>query len=382
MKLKATLSLTLILLLASLLIVSACSQPTPAPSPAASPSPSASPAAPKPAAAPSSPAATPAAKAHEPVEIKLWGYTTGTGIYLLSFAQAKVVNKYSTWLRAEAQETAGSVKHIMDLIAKPENRKNTLIQSPVGTVMMAAQSKAPFPAKYDGLRAVMTFYESPQAMGTYNKDIKSYRDFAGKKVMYISKTSANGQMWETLFKDVWKIADQVKISYGSFDDCASALKDGVVDLSHQAINGLAGKYDLGPVSVKMSAEKPGWVMVGIPPEDVKKASEINLQAFYPVRILPGTIKGVTQTEPIDSMSACLEWWADQSMDPEVVSEFTRIVYQHVDEVREIFAGSYLTKDNIAYFDVPETLVHPGAVKFYKEAGVPIGMNAYNAKFKK
>ena len=69
----------------------------------------------------------------------------------------------------------------------------------------------------------------------------------------------------------------------------------------------------------------------------------------------------------------LFWAADKAMDAEVVYEVTRVLYQHMDEFNQSYRPSMLTRDQMAALSFTEDLFHPGAVRFYREMRVPIGL---------
>ncbi|MFH0914268.1 MAG: TAXI family TRAP transporter solute-binding subunit [Chloroflexota bacterium] len=356
-------SIVLAVLLLLVLVVAGCAQPAPAPSPKPTPSPSPSP----------SPKPSPSPTAKVPFDLKLWSFTAGSITYLMAFAEAEIINKYSTWLRAEAVETAGSGKHITDMTSKPELRKNVLFQAPDSSVVAASNGVWPFEKPYQGARAVVVFSDSTMFWATYDKNIKTKDDFKGKRVMYQAKAVSSGLGFDYLLKDVWKIGDTVKISYGDFNAAARALRDGVADIVQESANGLGDVWDLGPIPAQLAAEKPGFRPVSIPAEDILAVNKVSGYLFHPVTYKPGQLKGMEYSEPFTGLANMLAFWADESMDPEVVYEFVRIIYERADEVKARFAGSYLTKNNMAMIPVAENLFHPGALKFYKERNVPIGM---------
>ena len=89
--------------------------------------------------------------------------------------------------------------------------------------------------------------------------------------------------------------------------------------------------------------------------------------------IPPMQLGPNQTEPILSQAVHLAWFADQAMDDDVTYEIARILYENMDEIKEYYPPTIINKNQLAMLPVPEDQFHPGALKLFKERGVPIGI---------
>lgn len=297
----------------------------------------------------------------------------GTRLYSTAFAQAEIINKYSSWLRVSATESAGSAKHLTDLTNKPELRKNTMHLSPTPQIPLAEKGLAPFDKPYTGTRAVMPSTDTALGWITYDNKIKTWQDLKGKKFMNLPKTTNGGVALDTVLTGVWKLQD-ISVSYGFYDAMARALRDGVVDAVFGSIEGMPDTgWELTPQYAQLQAEKPGFHFIGISSDDVAKVSQLTGQQFHPLAFPKGTKVGLTLPEDLSLLGNMLTYYADESMDADVVNEFVRITYEHIDEIKARYAGSYLSKKNLGMVDVPEDKFHPGALKFYKENRLPIGL---------
>jgi TRAP-type uncharacterized transport system substrate-binding protein len=61
------------------------------------------------------------------------------------------------------------------------------------------------------------------------------------------------------------------------------------------------------------------------------------------------------------------------MPDDVTYEIAKIHYEHRKRFAEAHpAGAFISKETVGLMGVSEDHVHPGALKFYKEAGIEIG----------
>ncbi len=313
----------------------------------------------------------PVPEARGPFEVKIWGFRSG-GIYFESFAEAAIINKYSSWLRAEAVASAASGKHLLDISKKPELRKNTFFQTPETTNELARRGIKPYKKPYTGARFVVIYFDSAQGFITYNDSIKTWQDLKGKRIQHMPTFVSSGRGLSHLLKDVWKIADKSSVSSNFMPAMARALRDGTADAVHMTINGIGDHRVLGPDLERLTAEKPGYHWISIPAEHVPAVSKASNMPFHPVTFSSGRFPGMTRGN-VTLLANVLGLWADETMDPDVVYEFVKVIYEHTDGLKDRYAGTSITRETMAMMPVPEDLFHPGALKFYKEKGVPIGL---------
>ncbi len=62
------------------------------------------------------------------------------------------------------------------------------------------------------------------------------------------------------------------------------------------------------------------------------------------------------------------------MPEDIVYEITKTIYENAEKFGSYHAvGKGVTKDNVATLSYPEEMFHPGAVRFYREHGIKIGI---------
>ncbi|UCF57437.1 MAG: hypothetical protein JSW15_02920, partial [Deltaproteobacteria bacterium] len=151
--------------------------------------------------------------------------------------------------------------------------------------------------------------------------------------------------------------------------------DGLVDIGVQPINGLPGTpWAPIPTLRELMATKEVYFF-NVPAEDVRVLSKKSGMPVYPTIVPAGAI-GPKQANPIHSYGHSLSWWADKEMDEEIVYEITKTIYEHADKFEQVAGvqGKFINRKTMPKIGVPEGLFHPGALKFYRQKGIKVGMN--------
>ena len=313
------------------------------------------------------------AQSHPEVDLKLLAMPVGGTVYVLSFALAEILKKHHSWLRIQPMEARGSMGNLKVLSEQPAARKDTVFFTTEVSNVYAREAKKPFDKPYKGARAIAAITSSTMALATLDKNIKTKEDLAGKRLMTLRPGTTAAVCHKALISDIWGLGDKVKISHGDFGPIRDALKDGLVDLGAQPINGFPGTF-FGPIPTltDLMATKDVYFFK-VSAESVRQIAKVTGLPVFPASVPAGAI-GPKQTEPIENFGFSISWWADQEMDPELVYEFTKAVYDYADKFQEYAGaqGKFITRNKLGSIQVPEELFHPGAVKFYKEKGIKVG----------
>lgn len=314
------------------------------------------------------------AKSHPEVTLKLLAMPVGSSVYVLSFALAEILKKEHPWLRLLPMEARGSMGNLKVVSEQPAARKDTLFFTTECSNVYAREGKKPFNEPYKGARAVAAITSSIMVLATLDKNLKTKEDLPGKRLMTLRPGTTAAVCHKALINDVWGLGDKVKISYGDFGPIKDALKDGLVDLGAQPFNGFPGGNFFAPIPtlIDLMAAKDVYFF-NIYPETVRQIAKVTGLPVFPASVPAGAI-GPKQTEPIENFGFSISWWADQEMDPELVYEFTKAVYDYADKFQEYAGaqGKFINRNKLGWIRVPEELFHPGAVKFYKEKGIKVG----------
>ena len=206
---------------------------------------------------------------------------------------------------------------------------------------------------------------------TFDENIKSIHDFAGKKVN-IPRKGASSHDECKLWLEQYGVLDKVAALEASGTGTAMQnLRDGLVDVA-------AGSNDLVlPGGFGRSGHTEGLYVKGpvyYPTMDREGLVEINKKAgaSFPVRVPPGAFDAKTQQEET--------WWAnwpvyftcDEKVDPDIVNEAVRVLWETAGEWSSWHAlGANIQKEWLPACTMELDRVHPGAAKFYQDNGIDV-----------
>lgn len=319
--------------------------------------------------------ATKAPQTHETVRVDILAAPKVVSGYVLSFAMSDFVNKSHPWLRLTPIETTGTGENIATMSQQPDRRKNSLIYSEPMIHHTAMVGDPPFKTPYTTLRAVARTTTGADFIVTLNKDIRKMEDLVNRKVALGFPLSTNDYSWRLPMRHSYGIEDKIVIQNIGWDKGAAALADGMVDACVQMVE--YGSDSSKPVpmpSLQQLISTKQVYFVELDKEAVTKAAK---QSGYPLfaEVLPISSLGSNiPPQPLVAGGIAPGWWADSEMDEGVVYEICKQIYENIDK----FAGYHplgkgLMRDRLGLFPISKDMYHPGAVKFYQEKGIKMGM---------
>lgn len=313
-------------------------------------------------------AAAPAS--HPEVRINVLAAAIGGEGYIMSFALADLVKKTHPWLQLRGMETTGIAENLKSLAKEPGRRPNTVIFANLSSAYQAKLGVPPYEVPYSTLRVIALFSPSRCFAAIVNPNFKTWNDLVGKKVGIFPKGSSGIIEWESMIKYGFGInpkdIDWIYLPTGPGVD---ALSDGrlaatwaqagppPVNAPNSALQGLLATRDV--------------YFVGFSEDAAKAARKNTAYPTYVAEIPAGTYN--SKQPKLFGHIQFMSWWADLSMDNEVVYEITKTIYENVDKFANYHTlGKSMTKNSLAQIGT-EDVFHPGALKFYKEKGVKIGV---------
>ncbi|NJE84761.1 TAXI family TRAP transporter solute-binding subunit [Thermococcus sp. CX2] len=214
------------------------------------------------------------------------------------------------------------------------------------------------------LRGIAALYpETIQFVVKADSDIKTLQDLAGKKVAVGAAGSGTAVAAQQILEaaGVW---DQVDKVYLSFTEATQQLKLGQIDAA-VIVSGAPT-----PAVDQIAVQTPVRILpIG---EDILQKLHDKGYIFYVSQTLPkDTYNGMTQDTPTLAVKAVLVVSAD--VPDEVVYAMTKLLFLHVDELRQVHAkAQYISLDTA--LDGMSIPLHPGAIKYYEEQGKTIPDN--------
>jgi len=286
-----------------------------------------------------------------------------TGVYYpTGGAIAKMVNKkrqeYN--LRATVESTGGSVFNVNAIAAGDLE---------FGVVQSDRQYQAfNGTADWDGkpvkqLRAVFSIHpESVTIVANSAKNIKSIADLKGKIVNIGNPGSGQRGNAEDLFAAAMIDVDKdLKAEGMKASESASMLQDGRIDAFFYTVghpNGSVKEAVAGATKVNF---------VAVPADVVKKLTD-KFPYYAPADIPVKEYDGVTNSADVSTFGVKATLCTSADVSDEVVYDITKEVFENFDEFKTLHpAFANLTKESMLQgLSAP---IHPGAMKYYQEAGL-------------
>ncbi len=308
-----------------------------------------------------SPTATPSPTASPTPEKYRLIISTGSpgGIYNpLGFKIAEVVTKYCERLEVIAQESGASVANAKAI--RNGDAQIALMQSDVAYFAYNGRLIKDFegnPVK--DLRALAALYPEPiQIVARADAGIKTIWDLKGKVVAVGNPGSGLYATAYTILNALGLWDKIVKQEIG-FKEAAQAMKQGTVD----AFFVVAG---VPTPKIEEIATQVPITLVEVPDDALEKLREAGLGNLY----LEYTIKAGSYPwlkHDVQTITVMALLVADKDVPDDVIYLFLKTMFDHLDEIKQVHARAKdISLEKAPIVPIP---LHPGAEKFYEEAGV-------------
>lgn len=284
--------------------------------------------------------------------------TGGTGgtYYPIGGAIAQTLTDNIEGLTVNSQAGNASVANC-NLIGEGET-ESALVQNNVA--YWAVEGIGAFEgAAITNLRGIASLYpEAIQIVALKESGITSIQDLAGKKV-------GVGEIGSGVHFDVANILaahgmteDDLKADYLSFSEASQKLKDKQIDAAFVT----AGYPTSSITDVNLARE-----VVIVPIEEAMIDKMIETSPFYAKTIIPaGTYTGL-DTDVVTATTMAM-WVVDEKVDEDLVYTMTKTMWENRTDIEAAHEkGKDITLETA--LDGMGIALHPGAEKYYKEAGI-------------
>jgi TRAP transporter TAXI family solute receptor len=290
---------------------------------------------------------------------KVGGGPTGGTFNTFANAMAVYVPKHMPDVRLSAVGSGGSVENVKRVSS---GESDFGLCYAVDLALGAAGKLPKDEANYDGTRAMGFLYGAPaQLVVRADSGFKSAKDLVGKRVAVGNAGSGAAASAERFFRHlgVW---DNFKPQFLGYSAAASAFKDGKID----AFWVLVGYPNRSIIEASVQVDI-ALIEVG---KDAEAAGFYNEYAYIPTEIPAGTYG--------EGMAACSTFQdatllcANASVPEDVVYGIMKTLWSAegmtaMVEAKKTFAAMNL-ENNFLGASIP---LHPGALKFWTEAGVEV-----------
>ncbi len=217
---------------------------------------------------------------------------------------------------------------------------------------------------------------------TFNPDIKSPADFAGKKVGFAEKSRPNQSILpnQPVFDKAYGGFDKVDWQYLGFANSKDALLNGSIDVHMGSISGtfgtdeagnivlLKGTYDPALMEI-VSANRP-FYFVSEDPEVLKTVYDPNTDlVHFPVLIKAGTLPGYDKDFWVKG--GLVVYALDKEVPDDVVEELVVTIFKNKARLADYYEGFSHMGDNPYPLGLDPAFIHPGLYKAMKTLGVPL-----------
>lgn len=319
--------------------------------------------------------ATPEASDHSKVQIRHLGSPFGGTAYPIIFGYADVVNTTHPWLSVKVVETTGSHENLAICQKNPSANKLTIFGFIDTDFWKARNSIAPYEEKMADLVYLANYGVGAIGLITLNPDIKTLDDLVGKRIG-LGPKGYGGTSATELYLESAGILDKISIEYLGSTEANEALADGLVDAAYAFCVKLGSSMSPAPFNQSVMAGRTVYA-VDIT-ASVEKVPEV---VGYPAKVMPIPGGVFTQEETVGWLSANLGTlctWKD--VNEEIIYEYLKTIGEAGENgvlAQYSKAGKFLTPQLWAEWAPVqnEDEVHPGALKYYKEKGLQIGIIA-------
>lgn len=283
-----------------------------------------------------------------------WSLATsgsGSSPYVMGGALCDVANKNLEGLKVSPQVSAGFEENV-GLVAK---RSVQLAEADSKTMISGYE-------KYPDIRGLFNMAVFPVHVAVdAKKGIKSIADLKGKKVNIGAPGQATRKIAEMLLDAYGLKPGDYKASSLTTGEACQALKDGNIDAA--IINAAMPMPGIAEVAITRAID-----LLPVEGTAAEKFNEGMGFSLIPAVIPAGTYKGVNHDTP--TMAIPVAIMAHKDLDTGLVYQFTRSIWSNLDQLKAAHEGFKALKlDQSAISGWQNVPLHPGAERYFKEAGV-------------
>ena len=293
------------------------------------------------------------AKAQEFINV-LTGGTSGV-YYPLGVALSEIYAKGIEGSRTQVQATKASVENLNLL----QQGKGEIAFSLGDSVQEAVKGnkEAGFPQPLDKLRGIAAIYPNYiQIVASKESGVKTLADLKGKSLSVGSPASGTELNARAIFAAAgMKYEDLGKVEYLPFGESVELIKN-------RQLDGTLQSAGLGVASIRDLSTSVPINVVAVPPADVEKIGA----PYISVTIPAGTYEG--QTEDVQTAAVGNFLITHDGVSDETAYQMTKLLFENLPQMVAAHAAAKAIDPAKALDGMPVPL-HPGAERYYKEAGL-------------
>jgi hypothetical protein len=216
--------------------------------------------------------------------------------------------------------------------------------------------------EYRNMRAIHPQHVSYLHGWTVADDVDAFRDLDGK-IVSGGPAGGTSDFWFRMVLDILGV-NPSRVVHTSLGDTVNLMRDNLLDLGctsggvpTPAANEAAATLDAKIVGVKYE-------------EDIEKIRE-KMPFFSALEIPIGPYPGFD--EKVLTVADWNVYFAHKDLPEDMVYQYTKAIFENLDRLYEGFAGlRTITPDSVKNIVLP---LHPGAYRYYQEAGIEVHPDA-------
>lgn len=295
-------------------------------------------------------------------KVEISAGSLGAALHIFGTAWAKIVNKeLKDEISVTVVSTAGSLENVRLLM----NNKTDFgfVVTPQGREAYDGRDTFAKETPAKKLRTVFSYpYGGLQFVVREDSKIKTMAELKGKKVTVGAPGSA-GALYDTMALEAHGLGPKdYKKEMLPYSAGVRSINDGIIDCF--AI------FAPAPVGLVMEIASSHKIRI-LPFEKaaIEKFCKDN-PGFIPGVFKAGSYKSLVNTEDAPTVVASMSVLCREEVSEEVVYKMTKVLWDNINEFQlcHVTAKEVVLNDTLKGASIP---LHPGALKFYREKGLPI-----------
>ena len=300
-------------------------------------------------------------------EVEIQAGIFGGTLYQMSYALTEILKAYAPEIKATAVETNGTGMGITKASQAPERR---IVAGTLIPVMEARAGVPPYKKAFTGLKLIGKMSENVQTLITFTPEIKTIDDLKGKRVGLGPKPTVLGHNHASIVSAASSDPKSIKFEYMNWGSMRDAMLDGSIDAMILCAS-TRQTPPWVPVAVygELVASRGNPQFINIPAEAVDKASASD-KVVYEVKAVPaGAIAANVPPADVPAWRELLGIYAFDELDDDTAYTIAKVLYEHCGDMATYSAAAKGVWPELVVPTVPDDMVHPGALRFYKEKGL-------------
>jgi hypothetical protein len=295
----------------------------------------------------------------QPVKWAIGTSSSGSGPYKWGVGLANVVNKHQKVVQLSAQATAGYNENSV-LVAEKDIVLGLQTANDIYTAYHQI-GKYANQKKYENLRFCFALaVEHGHQVVRADSNIKAIPDLKGRKFNINSPATATSERNEAILEAYGFTKKDFRIYQLTTGETFNALRDKVIE-------GTANGYSIGHAPlVDLSTSIP-IRLLEIGEKEFTKFNALQHNTMSYGVIPGGTYKG--QDTDVRTWVGFSIVFTHKDTDEQIIYEITKAFWQNLDDAKAIDAGFKQLTPQIALGGRSDVPLHPGAQRYFKEAGL-------------